>query len=341
MTAESVKPLRFVVSASLKEIYDADMEGFDAIAAQPTLVKLSDENDAVSGTERFYNYILHNSPSIPVHLNEVAGTEGFMDTVKQAATSLLQTIKDFFKWLWSFFSAKENRLSDKLKSIEHRLKDKGVKTKDVRYPNDTAYVYPKLGKPSNDLSWVNETNKNIARGISNVNSYGADLTAYLKGLRKQVNGENHFQALIQSKAEFDRGIKNLFKISGEKKATFIAPNDAYFSNLQLKYSPMANDRRLFLNATFLPSTTTVETIVKDTTVNLKALKELTLGLQKVEDVLLETIKGVIHVPGRMDNAVGREINLTVRTAMNNIRSFESILYKAIGTVAGICSAAVA
>ena len=341
MAVENVKPLRFITSASLKEIYDEDIEGFDAVVMQPTLLKLSDENNAVFGTERFYNYIFNNVPAIPTHMHEVTGTEGFIDAVKQTATNLLQTIKDFFKWLWSFFSAKENRLSDKLTNIDHRLKDKGVKTKDVRYPNDTAYVYPRAGKPGNDLSWVNDTNKNIAKGIRNVTLYGTDLTTYLKSLAKQVQGENHLQTLVRSKNEFDRTVKTLFKIGGDAKATFIIPNDCYFPHLLLKYSPMANDRRLFLNATFLPTVTTVEQIHKDAVANLKLLKELTLGLQKVEDVLLDTIQKVIHTPGKMDNAVGREINLTVRTAMNNIRSFESILYKALGTVVGICSAATA
>ncbi len=339
MSNEGVKPLRFVVSASLKDIYDEDMEGFDAVVDNAVMSKLSDENDAVSGTERFYNYILHNHPTAVTDFGSVSGSESLVDSLKKGIRALIQTVKDFFKWIWSFISGKEEKIDVKLKSVSHLLKDKGVKTGNIPYPNTAVFIYPKPGKPAGELGWVGDANKRIAKGISNAEAYADELDKLLQKLVHLTKQRSPTKEFTDTVIAFNGKVKDIFGLSGRDKGTFITTNDFSFGIGRIDYHPSANRRSDFKGVTFVTSQTAVEVIHKDAEINLNSVKKLTLSLHKLEKDIVDTLTLVSNYSEITSNT-HKVFSNVVRDGLSDIKTLSTVLHKAIMAVADICRASI-
>jgi len=338
MNGQSVAPLRFIVTPTLKDISDQDREEFDAIEQQPVMEELSAENDQVSGTERYYNYILHSHAVVAADLGSVSGTESILDSVKNGVKKVIQMVKDFFKWIWSFFSAKEKKIDNKLENIDHRLKDKGVKSGEITYPQKTYFIYPKPGKPAKDLGWVSETNKRVAKGITNVNSYAAKLTDLLNTMERMAKDRQPVGEITKAVVGFNGQVRDIFDARGRDKATFITTDDFRFGPTKIQYNPSGNVRKDFHAATFTTTQTTVEEIRKETKANLVHLKTLTVDLQKLERTMVDTLT-LLSNSKDIPSSVHKVFSSVIRNALEDIKGFEHVLYKALVTITDLCWAA--
>lgn len=342
MTGQSVTPLRYIVTPTLKDISDQDREEYDAVEAQPVMAELSAENDQVSGTEKYYNYILHSRAVVAAELGSVAGAEGIWSSLKDGANKVIQMVKDFFKWIWSFFSAKEKKIDNKLRQVDYHLKDKGVKTGDINYPQGTYFIYPKtvVGKPAKDLGWVTETNKRIAKGITNANGYATLLTNHLKLLERLAKERKPVADMVVATIRLRGDISDLFGgVSSGDKATFITQDDFRFGAVKIAYNPTSTRRRDFQTSTFTTTVTVVEEIRKDAVANLAQLKKMTIDLQKVEKEMVDTLTFLKNSKD-ITSGVHKVFASVIRNSLDDIRTFENVLYRALNTVGDLCKAAV-
>lgn len=339
MNGQSVAPLRYIVTPTLKDISDQDMVDFDTVEAEPVMAELSAENDQVSGTERFYNYILHSHAVAAAELGSVTGTEGLLGSIKNGVSKVIQMVKDFFKWIWSFFSAKEKKIDNKLETLDQRLKDKGVKAEEIRYPNGTYFIYPKPGKPVKDLGWVGETNKRVAKGIANVNTYAAKLTELLATLERMAKDHKPVGDLTKEVIAYNGKIRGIFGAAGKDKATFITQDDFHFGPTKIQYHPNGNRRKDFQGATFTTTQSEVEEIRKETKANLALLKTMTVDLQKLEKTLVDTLT-LLSNSKDIPSTVHTVFSRIVRNSLDDLKTFEYTLYKTLLTVTDLCRATV-
>lgn len=342
MNGQSVAPLRYIVTPTLKDISDQDREEFDTIEAQPVMAELSAENDQVSGTEKYYNYILHSRAVVAAELGTVAGAEGLWSSLKGGASKVIQMVKDFFKWIWSFFSAKEKKIDNKLREIDYKLKDKGVKTGEINYPQTTYYIYPKtiVGKPATDLSWVSETNSRIAKGITNSNAYATLLAEHLKLLERMAKAREPVADMVKATLAYNGKIRSVFGNSNTAgKATFITQDDFRFGATRIIYNPVNSRRRDFHKATFTTTVTTVEEIRKETVANLAQVKKMTVDLQKLEKEMVDTLTFLKNAKD-ITSGVHKVFSTIIRNSLEDIRTFENCLYRSLNTVGDLLKAAV-
>lgn len=342
MNGQSVAPLRYIVTPTLKDISDQDREEFDAIEAQPLMAELSAENDQVSGTEKYYNYVLHSQAVVAAELGTVAGAEGLWASLKSSSSKVIQMVKDFFKWVWSFFSAKEKKIDNKLKQAENQLKDNGIKTGDIIYPQGTYYIYPKTvnGKPAGDLGWVTETNSRIAKGITNSNTYATLLTEHLNLLKRMVKDNKPVGDMVKSTLVYQGKVRSTFSGSATTgKATFITQDDFRFGPTRIVYNPVNSSRRDFHTATFTTTVTTVEEIRKETVANLTQVKKMTIDLQKLEKEMIDTLV-FLKDSKTITSGVHKVFSTIIRNSLDDIRTFEHCLYRSLNTVGDLLKAAV-
>jgi hypothetical protein len=342
MNGQSVAPLRYIVTPTLKDISDQDREEFEAAEAQPVMAELSAENDQVSGTEKYYNYILHSQALVSAELGSVTGAEGLLGSLKRGAGRIIQIVKDFFKWIWSFFSAKEKKIDHKLQYVDSRLRDKGVKAGEVYYPQATYYIYPKTGpgKPAGDLGWVSETNKRIAKGITNANSYATLLTEHLNLLEKMAKDRKPVSEMVAATTAYSGKVRALFGAPTNKdKATFITQDDFRFGATKIAYHPTSNRRTDFHISTFTTTVTTVEEIRKDTAANLALVKKMTVDLHKLEKEMVDTLTFLKNSKD-LGNGVHKVFASIINNSLDDIRTFENVLYRALNTIGDLCKAAV-
>lgn len=342
MNGQSVAPLRYIVTPTLKDISDQDREEFDAVEAQPVMAELSAENDQVSGTEKYYNYVLHSRAVVAAELGTVTGAEGILGSIKNGAGKVIQMVKDFFKWIWSFFSAKEKKIDHKLQQVDFHLRDKGVKSGDIYYPQGTYFIYPKtvVGKPAGDLSWVTETNKRIAKGITNANSYAALLGEHLSSLERMAKDRKSVADMLTTTLAYQGKIRALFgNAATAEKATFITQDDFRFGVTGIVYNPTSTRRRDFQTSTFTTTVTTVEEIRKETVANLALVKKMTVDLQKLEKEMVDTLTFLKNAKD-ITSGVQKVFSRIVRNSLEDIRTFEHVLYRSLNTVGDLLKAAV-
>jgi len=342
MNGQSVAPLRYIVTPTLKDISDQDREEFDTVEAQPVMAELSAENDQVAGTEKYYNYILHSQAVVAAELGSVVGAEGLWSSLKSGASKVIQMVKDFFKWIWSFFSAKEKKIDHKLKLVDNRLRDKGIKEGDINYPQGTYYIYPKtvVGRPASDLSWVTETNSRIAKGITNASAYGNLLTEHLKTLERMAKDRKPVADMVQATITYQGKVRGLFATStNSDKATFITQDDFRFGATKIIYNPINTRRKDFHVSTFTTSVTTVEEIRKETVANLAQVKKMTVDLQKLEKEMVDTLTFLKNSKD-ITSGVHKVFSNIIRNSLDDIRTFEHVLYRSLNTVGDLLKAAV-
>lgn len=343
MNGQSVAPLRYIVTPTLKDISDQDRDEFDTVEAQPVMEELSAENDQVTGTEKYYNYILHSQAVVAAELGTVTGAEGILSSLKNGANKVIQMVKDFFKWVWSFFSAKEKKIDNKLKTVDIHLRDKGVKTGEIQYPQGTYYIYPKIvtaGKPAADLTWVTETNKRIAKGITNTNGYAKLLTDHLNSLEKMAKDRKPVAEMVQANLIFMGKVRELLGTPATSdKATFITNDDFRLGVGRIVYNPTSTRRRDFQTTTFTTTATTVEEIRKEAVANLASLKKTTVDLQKLEKEMVDTLTFLKNAKD-ITSGVHKVFSTIVRNSLEDIKTFEHVLYRALNTVGDLLKAAV-
>lgn len=216
--SEYVAPLRYINTPTVLEVWE------DGQAKTPELPEkeeddLSKEYDtkgAVTGTEAFYRFAIQEARMQP---RSVAGMEGgFFESIGKGFTAFIDSIKKFFKWVFSFFgnsSAQVDRASTK---AEKAIEVKGVSDKPVVYPKDYSRIWEGNGSPGNDIGWVKSSLSKVDEVITK------QLEPYLKEIQKYIDDVNGIQSkvkdgmlsnatkeLLDARAEYLVAINKLFK----------------------------------------------------------------------------------------------------------------------------------
>lgn len=160
---------RFINTPTLLEEYNADQKGYDQVIDDDVVVDLSREYDRVGGNEEFYKAIFsHVSlPDVAV----VSGNEGFMASVLKGMSSVMQAVKDFFKWLFTFFTGKKEVSKRKTNSLELAINANGVSTDEIPYPPSYLNVYNKQGITDNNLGWMSGAFDDCLKAVKRVETY--------------------------------------------------------------------------------------------------------------------------------------------------------------------------
>lgn len=340
MNTNSVAPLRFVLTATVKEEYDAGQDGYDAIAKEPTLAKLSNENDQVGGLEGVYGYIINHRPRPASALTQVEGSEGFFSTLREGFDALVKMVKDFFQWLWSFASGKSAKTKSVAVSLEQKLKQKGMKDEEIPYGTGAYRIYPKDGKPDSNIAWMPGVMTHLGNEAERINRYSKLIEEYCKKVEHDLTsagGKNH--AAIRE--GFFKGSHDLLKPNDHGLVDFGRKGAFQYESKtgKLVAAPIpGSSMDRFKSATFRTSLHEVESLVT---------ASLTLG-KKIDGVLnntatsetpivqslnrlLSSTKGSTPDEERQLRAGADVIKEVIRVGFSNLQLLETSLVKAHST----------
>lgn len=347
MNTAPVAPLRYILTPTVKDEYDSDQAGYDAASDEPTMVKLSDENDKVSGLEHLYGHIINHRERPSTALGDVTGNEGFMDIVKSAANGVIETIRRFFKWLWSFFGSKAAAAEVKTRSLKNVARAKGVKDGEIKYPKNTLYIYSKTGRPEGNLNWLAPALQDLEHNTDKVEKYAKLIEDYCNKVKTELSGKGSYAPILSA---FEQGVKDLFKPNGENLFTFGIPNNMRVSKEgKMTWEGVSVDRKRFQGATFQVNITQFNELVDKVNAVQAKLEQLTKDLTKLEDPMVRSLEAALHeAAGKGDNPEEQrlikagidEIKRMARTAMQNIGNLETELYRAYLAVVDILQASV-
>jgi len=344
MNPASAIPLRYVVAPAVAQLYEEDKEGFDAVTEEPVLAKLSNENDQISGLEHVYSYILNNRPSPPVMFDSVGGVEGFVDTIKSGVKASIQAVKDFFKWLWSFFGSKKKIIEQKAENITNLVDAHGAKDGDIPYPKSVSFIYLKTGKPESNISWLTAAITNAAKAIDKTNKY----TELLKGLSDSAH-----TALMNETSEIDytginesfsKEVATAFGITN-KPISFLSLDDLSFKDGRFAYHINVQSQRNVSGAVFHTTTSELQTHVKEYKALKVKLDTMAKNVHDLEGKFIKQLENQLIVSARVakDNAKGRQsvenTKALVREAMANIKVLQTALYRSANAILDVISAA--
>lgn len=160
---------RFINTPTLLEEYHEDQKGYDQAVSEDLAVALSREYDRVDGNEEFYKAIFSHMtlPSVAV----VSGNEGFFEGIKKAIDVVIQAVKDFFKWLFTFFTGKKEVVTRKAETLALDIDKHGVNTDEIPYPRDYTDIYDKPTKPDAGLAWMSRAMADCETAMNHVGMY--------------------------------------------------------------------------------------------------------------------------------------------------------------------------
>lgn len=340
MNLQGTVPVRYITTPTLQEIYQEDSDSYDALSEEGAMIELSNENDRVKGTESLYGYILNNRKMPAPDWGEVTGNEGFMDTVKKKMGNFIQMVRDFFKWVWSFFGSKQKRAELRATKFKRDLKEGNVKDGDIKYPGSVIVIYPDNRKPDNNLSWMKKTNENISKGIDKTEGFISLLNDFLSKLKERLSGEDFLVQVTNSIKAFEDDRDKLLGLNDKKVGTLIAPNDIHTTNGVIARGNRGLDRKLFKDATFKTSLSEIQTFEKEYSFLVDKLGTLTKNVAKVEAKIIETLNKVVAVQEKVKGAFDIMIRDTIRIAMVYIKVLEIFVFYANKAVGDIIAASI-
>lgn len=336
MNLNGVPTLRYVVAPTTKEIYDSDKASYDALDEIPTLDTLSNENDTVDGFESLYGYVLQRRQYLPI--DSVTGNEGFISFIKTTVKVLLVSIKNFFKWVWSFFGSKEKTTEIKSRTVGENLLKYGVNTGEIPYPKTTAFIYPTKTRPANNLNWLSASLTNMVKGVDKAQLYIDKLNKFVT---PTISPGKEFHELLSGKIDaYQKEVNGLFGNSG-KPVNFLSVNDIRLSSGRLTYEMNGQSTHLIKGATFQTTDTQVKTLYAEYSVFKSKLSVLTKSITGLERGMVKTVEFGLELvnaagkePAKSKEALSKLRN-TINTSMGNIKVLETALYRGSSSVLAI------
>lgn len=347
MNTQPVTPLRFIFAPTLKEEYLADQAGYDAANDEPVMEKLSSENDKIDGLENLYGYVLNQRPRPAV---EVAGTEGFLDTIKKAASAVVQAIKDFFKWLWSFVGSKDKKVEQKQQSLKDRLTKNGTVDGNIPYPKSVALIYPKdEGKLDNNLNWLEGCMTDMITAAGQTEKFAG----LIKDFCNQVNNmpsEGIGERVVEGNKALREKVRGVFKADNESAIKFVKDKGLTFDINTGKFgmSTSPNQQQRVKGATFIAHTEQLKTLLNHYDKIKASLMTVYKACHALEESMIGTMNKIIDKASKdakdqgnqeMNQALNR-VREQIRTAMFNIHALETGLYRCAEAVLDVIDASI-
>lgn len=345
MNPASAIPLRYVVAPAVAQLYEEDKEGFDAVTEEPVLAKLSNENDQVSGLEHIYGYILNNRPTAPVMFDDVSGSEGFIDTIKSSVSSAIKAVKDFFKWIWSFFGSKKKIIENKAEDIAKQVDAHGAKDGDIPYPKSVAFIYLKAGKPEPNINWLSTAITNAAKAIDKTIKYAALLKGLSESAHKSLLNETTAINYTDINEEFNKEVATAFGITGAKAISLLSLDDLTFKDGRFAYHINIQSQRNASGAVFHTTTSQLQTYVKEYHALEGKLDDMTKEVHALEGKFIKTLENQLLVAGRLTKSTPQakksvdDTRALVRSAMANIKVLQSAVFRSSNAILDVIAVA--
>lgn len=289
MTVIKEPKRRFVNSPTVFMEYEKDKEGFDNFLAKDSKMvpdytereekKDETKEDDVDGSEslrsRLDNYfgVVHAS-------KQVSGSESFVGSIKEGFAKLIKKIKDFFKWMWEYFTSRGSRLDKKMATLQAAIKGNGIKEDtEIGYPINAGRIYtlPRNKKPLNNLSWLDadlSRLEKLVKGTKEFNTKAEELlrTVVKKDLKPGDASEKIYKVALSAfdvKEGKDESVLNIF---GNFQLVF-RPTDKFLSVTTLSGVPTGSKFRTNLNSV-KSYADRLDEVIKQYTKNINDAKKL-------------------------------------------------------------------
>lgn len=346
--SDTVLNLRYVNTPTVKEIWEAGNPDSGLVESDSDVQELADEYNGtgeVAGKEAYYQFLQRNLQEVTPN---VAGNEGLWETIKSGLSTMIENIKKFFKWLFSFFTSKKRATDQATEKLTKILKEVGVKEGDVQYPKDYPAIWNAPGKPGTDINWVNT---NIAAVGKAINEVGKGYTKCLKDYVQKVNG------LSIGNGQLSHGEEDFKKAETEFVTNLgkVIKTGAFVGGVTLSVNPKG---RLVAKATpgitkavpglkYKATTSGVNAALSAITHANEDFGSFTTELTSLENVMVATLNKAMEVAKQLelDNPLASkkitdDVKQIVNTALANIKTLENIFFKAINSALSVANVAV-
>jgi hypothetical protein len=340
---------RFINTPTVEALYNAENPESVVDATDDTVNDLSDEYDKVSGTESlYYQYIFSHIPR-QQDLDSVQGTEGFMSWIKDMVGSLITAVKNFFKWVFSFFTGKKEVAARKNKNLLEKLDKNGVKKHFTHYPAGYTSVWASKAKIPANLDWMNKAGDDWKAA-------NAKAVKYIEEIKKTLKAA---ESIYISKGQLSKGkedLEKLFKTHHASLVTIFGKDPALFvggtyvsitahGKLSLKADPdlLESDK----NAGFISSETTTRALAKELT-NMNTVFQGTIEKSTdLESVIIKGLNNSLEFANTVEvnnEAVAKQLTGSlqeiVRNSMAGIKALETLLFKVYNSHTAIVESSV-
>lgn len=347
---DNVLYLRYVNTPTMKEVYEASNPEEELTESDGDVQELADEYDGktdgeVAGKEAYYQlmqrHLQHVTP-------DVDGNEGIWASIKNGLSILIENIKKFFKWLFSFFTSKKRATDQATEKLTKLVKEVGVKEGDVAYPKDYPIIWNAAGKPGNDINWLNTKIGEVGKAINEV---GKGYTKCLKEYVQKVNGLSISNGqLSHGEADFKKA-ETEFVTNLEK----VIKTGVFVGGVTLSINPKG---RLVAKATsgitkavpglkYKATTSGVNSALAAITHTNEDFGGFTTELTSLENVMIATLNKAMEVAKQLelDNPLASKkitdnVKHIVNTALANIKTLETIFFKSINAALSVANVAV-
>lgn len=354
----SVPALLYVNTQTALDIYEANKEEFDqSTNLGDTEVKLlREEYNKVDGMEALYGFFVRQNDR-PL-LSGREGAEGFMDSIKSGVNKIVDMIKSFFKWIWSFFSGSKEKSEKKAETVKEEIKKKGIKPGKHKYPGTSKKLFSMFEKQGNNLQWLKRAITQIEGLISQTKAYGDKLNTYYSA---QTSLTGHKDLTRDQLNKFFREhpydqLTSVFKGSGQA-----APGGKGDIHLIGVFYAKPNSGGLNIRGIPNPKASSVfevsktdESLVLDTIEKAKKLLkeagELTQSVANMESIYVKIFTNFVEIkdPGRstsdmrqddLSRLLNNAKSITNRS-ISTIKRLEEIIFQCINGVLDTANACV-
>lgn len=346
--SQYVHPLRFVNTPTIKEIWEAEHgKEVESESSDEEVQELSDEYDKTTGTEGFYQLFLKHSQQPMNNRDLFSGNEGFWDGIKKGIAFVSDSIKKFFKWLFSFFTSKKELVERTKNKLSKIIDIKGVKEGDISYPATTMVIWNASGKPGNSLSWMNNKITEIDKVIASSIEYKDATKVFIGEIGKALSkhGQLHkakpdIDGLVEG---FNKKMKEIFKEGPFIGLTTLTVNKE--NKIVLKRNP--NIPQKAFKATYRTDVSTAKTILKSVEHANEEYGNLTTENVLLEDTLVKNLDLALRTGTNFSDgdhaaakAVSEKVKKVMNTTMANLKTLENIIHKSINAGLAVVKAAV-
>lgn len=330
---------RSINTPTLLEEYNADQKGYDSVISDGVVTDLTLEQETVTGNEVFYKAILGHVT--PQDTPDVSGNESFMDTLKKGAANVTQAVKDFFKWLFSFFTGKKEIAIRKAETLVLNIDKHGVSTNEIPYPSNYTDIYNKVGIPANNLGWMPGALEECGKAIGRVNSYCAEVEKAVTGF----SGKATVEELKEKTRTFVAGAQHALGIPKlNDPAKFFGLVDVQMDN-DGKLKELPDPPNSAKDPKFRTDQTQVLGLLKQHKELVSAAEKMVENSSRLEKTFIKALNKSFDEAKASDQSAGGsyskavgEVQEVVRYAMANLKMMETAVFKAIAGSISILSA---
>jgi hypothetical protein len=345
----SVLARRFVNTPTVMELYESEAGGDQLPVAEKVEDKLSDEYDQVDGSEGYYRYTLQHLPRAHADLDGVVGNEGLIQWVKDTVGTLIQAVKNFFKWLFSFFTSKSKIAETKMKKLEAALDKNGVKGGYHAYPPVYINLWASKAKVPDHLDWMAKSLDTLEAAIVKGQEYVKAIEWFSNDTKQTVLAHGQLSKAWEHYQDGEKQFHDkLEKIFGKENSLFIGGTHVtVMAGGKVQIDPDPELLEADKEGKWTTNDTTVRTLFKKLDRCNTAFDKLLTDITKLESEFIKTLEKTVTAANEMEqldllnaDKVVSGVKKQVSQAMASIKVLETLFLKVISAGITVVTATV-